>query len=81
METLNGFPDDIPQSLRLAIQKLIDEKVEEKMKDYDQKFQEALSKLQNAATPSTAKKALIKNGSQSEARTEAPKMTNKKGED
>jgi hypothetical protein len=47
----HGFPEDIPQSLRLAIQKLIDEKVDEKMKVYEQQLQEAISKLQQG-TPS-----------------------------
>jgi septin family protein len=47
-----------------AIQKLIDQKVDEKMKHYEQKYNEALAKL-SSSTPSTKKLPAvgIKNGS------------------
>ena len=46
--SINGkvsLDSGIPDSLRDAINKLIDEKVEEKMKVYEAKFQEQLQKL------------------------------------
>lgn len=60
----NSLSGEIPASLLQAIQKLIDQKVDEKMKHYEQKYNEALTKL--AASSTTSSKKLptgIKNGS------------------